>query len=119
MLMTMKVNKDRMREDASTGFINATDLADYLVTKGMAFRDAYKISGEIVNYCINYNSAKNKNDNSLTLETLGISIYKKYSKLFSEDVYEFINLENCVKRRNSFGGTSPNNIDIQIKYLIK
>ena len=116
MLETMKINKDRMREDAATGFINATDLADYLVNKGMAFRDAYKISGEIVNYCIESN---NKDiNNILTLETLSIDIYKKFSKLFSDDVYDFIDIENCVKRRNSYGGTSPNNIDLQIKYLL-
>ena len=115
MLETMKINKGRMREDALTGFINATDLADYLVTKGMPFRDAYKISGRVVNYCIEHN--KLNDDMALTLETLDLNTYKNFSKLISEDVYKFIDLDNCVKRRNSFGGTSPNNIDFQIKYL--
>jgi argininosuccinate lyase len=110
MLSTMKINEAKMRDDASTGFINATDLADYLVTKGMAFRDAYKISGEIVNYCINKN---------YTLENLPIDVYKKYSKLFDKDVYNFIDLDTCVKRRTSHGGASPKNIDKQIEYLKK
>ena len=110
MLETMKINKDRMREDAATGFINATDLADYLVTKGLPFRDAYKISGKVVNYCI---------ENKLTLETMTISQYKKFSKLIDKDVYDFIKLETCVMKRMSLGGTSPKNIDRQIKFLEK
>ena len=120
MLETMKINADRMIEDARTGFINATDLADYLVNKGMAFRDAYKISGNIVRYCIDHNSKLNNNDiqSILILENLKLSEYKKFSKLFEEDVYKFIDLGTCVSRRNSYGGTSPNNIDVQIKYLI-
>ena len=119
MLSTMKINKERMRDDALSGFINATDLADYLVNKGMAFRDAYKLSGEIVNFCIKENNKLNKKDGGFkfTLENLDINTYKKFSKLFSEDVYDFINLDNCVKRRNSYGGTSQSNIDVQIKYL--
>ena len=114
MLSTMTINKDKMREDAATGFINATDLADYLVNKGMAFRDAYKISGEIVRYCIEHNSI---NNSSFTLENLPLEIYNKYSKLIDNDVYKFINLENCVKRRRSYGGTSQDNIKFQIKFL--
>ncbi|MBP3200391.1 MAG: argininosuccinate lyase [Lachnospiraceae bacterium] len=121
MLSTMKINKERMRDDALSGFINATDLADYLVNKGMAFRDAYKLSGKIVNFCIKENNKLNKKDSGFkfTLENLDINTYKKFSKLFSEDVYDFINLDNCVKRRNSYGGTSQSNIDTQIKYLNK
>ena len=121
MLSTMKINKERMRDDALSGFINATDLADYLVNKGMAFRDAYKLSGEIVNFCIKENNKLNKKDGGFkfTLENLDINTYKRFSKLFSEDVYDFINLDNCVKRRNSYGGTSQSNIDVQIKYLNK
>ncbi len=116
MLDTMKINAKRMLEDAKTGFINATDLADYLVNKGLTFRDAYKISGQIVNYCIKYNE---KNTKILTLENLDIDIYKKYSKCFEKDVYKFIDLETCVKRRGSYGGTSPSNIASQIKFLKK
>ena len=108
MLETMKINKDRMREDAATGFINATDLADYLVTKGLPFRDAYKISGKVVNFCI---------ENGLTLENMTLDQYKKFSKLIEKDVYDFIKLETCVMKRTSLGGTSPKNIDRQIKFL--
>lgn len=110
MLETMKINKNRMREDAATGFINATDLADYLVTKGLPFRDAYKISGKVVNYCIK---------NELTLESMTLDEYKKFSKLIDKDVYNFIKLETCVMKRTSLGGTSPKNIDRQIEFLKK
>ena len=110
MLETMKINKNRMREDAATGFINATDLADYLVTKGLPFRDAYKISGKIVNFCI---------ENELTLESMNLNQYKKFSKLIDKDVYDFIKLETCVMKRTSLGGTSPKNIDRQIEFLKK
>ena len=119
MLSTMNINKERMREDASEGFINATDLADYLVTKGMAFRDAYKKSGQIVNYCIKQNKNINNKFNILTLDNLDINVYRKFCKYFDKDVYKFIDLETCVKRRNSYGGTSPNNIDAQIRFLKK
>lgn len=108
MLSTMKINKEKMREDALSGFINATDLADYLVVKGLAFRDAYKVSGKIVSYCIKNNE---------TLESLSLENYKKFSKLFEKDVYSFIDLETCVKRRTSLGGASPINIDRQIDFL--
>lgn len=110
MLETMKLNKARMREDAATGFINATDLADYLVTKGLPFRDAYKISGKVVSFCI---------DNKLTLESMTLDQYKKFSKFIDKDVYNFIKLETCVMKRTSLGGTSPKNIDRQIKFLEK
>ena len=112
MLSSMKINKDRMREVALTGFINATDLADYLVNKGMAFRDAYKISGEIVNYCIN-------SSEKYVLENLPLEVYKKYSKLIDKDVYKFIDLKACVDRRTSYGGASSKNIDKQIEFLSK
>ena len=110
MLSTMKINKDRMREDAANGFINATDLADYLVSKGMAFRDAYKISGEIVNYCI-------KSVEKYTLENLPLEIYKKFSNKIEKDIYKTIDLDTCVAKRTSYGGTSNKNIDTQIEYL--
>ena len=95
MLETMRVNKDKMRAAAAGGFINATDCADYLVKKGMPFRDAYKISGRLVAECI---------DKGLTLETLPLESYRELSGLFSEDIYDAISLETCVKERSSFGG---------------
>ena len=111
MLKTMKIDKGRMREDAAKGFINATDLADYLVTKGLAFRDAYKIAGKIVKYCVN--------NGNLTLETLPLDTYKRYCDIIEKDVYEYIKLETCLKKRTSYGGTSPKNIDKQISFLMK
>ncbi len=106
MLETMRVNKDKMRAAAAGGFINATDCADYLVKKGMPFRDAYKISGRLVAECI---------DKGLTLETLPLESYRELSGLFSEDIYDAISLETCVKERSSFGGPSPESIIRQIE----
>jgi argininosuccinate lyase len=108
MLATMTVKKDNMRRAAGEGFINATDLADYLVTKGMPFRTAYKISGELVALCI-----KEKT----TLEELPLATYRAHSELIGEDVYPVIDLDACVARRTSEGGTSPESVRAQIAYL--
>ena len=105
MMETLTVNKENMRAAAAKGFINATDCADYLVKKGMPFRDAYKISGTLVAECI----AK-----GLTLETLPLEEYQKMTDLFTEDVYEAISLETCVKGRLSQGGPSPDAVAVQI-----
>ncbi|MBO5344000.1 MAG: argininosuccinate lyase [Ruminococcus sp.] len=106
MLSTMRVLKDNMRNAAAKGFINATDCADYLVKKGMPFRDAYKITGTLVAKCI----AK-----GLTLETLPLEEYAKMTELFTEDVYEAISLDTCVKERKSYGGPSPDAVKVQIE----
>ena len=108
MLAGMKVHADRMLRAAGEGFINATDLADYLTRKGMPFRDSYKITGSIVNYCIN---------NGLILENVPLEKYREYSTLIGKDVYEAIDLMTCVKSRISKGGTSPESVSEQIKYL--
>lgn len=108
MLKTMKINKDNMRKAAAMGFINATDLADYLVKKGMAFRSAYKISGQIVAYCIDHN---------LILEDVPLDVYKEYSDLFSQDVYQYIDLNNATFKRTSKGASAINSVDEQIKIL--
>ncbi|MBE6864329.1 MAG: argininosuccinate lyase [Ruminococcus flavefaciens] len=105
MLATMRVIKDNMRNAAARGFINATDCADYLVKKGMPFRDAYKITGTLVAQCI---------EKGLTLETLPIADYKAMTELFDEDVYGAISLDTCVKERKSFGGPSPDEVVKQI-----
>ncbi|MDE6781058.1 MAG: argininosuccinate lyase [Ruminococcus sp.] len=105
MISTMKVLKDNMRNAAARGFINATDCADYLVKKGMPFRDAYKITGTLVAQCIEKN---------LTLETLPLDDYKAMTELFDEDVYQAINLETCVRERKSEGGPSPEAVKEQI-----
>lgn len=110
MLKTMKVNKKNMRNAAAKGFINATDLADYLVKKGMAFRDAYKISGTLVGVCIDLNT---------TLEDLSLDEYKKYSNLFDNDLYDAINLENATFRRTSEGASSILSVMHQIDLIKK
>lgn len=108
MIETMTVRADNMKKAASEGFINATDLADYLVKKGLPFRSAYKISGSIVAYCI---------ENKLILETLPLEKYKEYSELFDDDVYNEIDLTTCVNKRISVGGTSIESVEMQIKFV--
>ena len=108
MVETMTVHPENMKKAAQGGFINATDLADYLVKKGLPFRSAYKISGQIVAQCIR---------EGLVLETLPLSEYRKYSDLFEEDLYEEISLETCVSKRGSFGGTSLASVEAQIEYV--
>lgn len=108
MLATMRVKKDVMREAAGRGFIGATDLADYLTKKGMPFRTAYKITGEIVAECIRCGK---------TLETLPLAAYKAHSGLFEEDLYGEIALETCVKKRISEGGTGPDSVAAQLRYV--
>ena len=110
MLDTAKVLKDNMRNAAAKGFINATDCADYLVYKGLPFRDAYKATGELVALCI---------DKGLTLETLPIAEYKKVCDIFDTDVYEAIDLDNCVKKRTVKGGPSPECVLREIESMEK
>ena len=108
MIATMSVRADNMKKAAQGGFINATDLADYLVKKGMPFRSAYKISGQIVGKCISEGKV---------LETLTLDEYKAYSELFEDDLYHEIALETCVEKRISEGGTSVGSVDAQIAYV--
>lgn len=110
MLGTLRVNENKMREAAAGGFINATDVADYLVKKGLPFRTAYKISGTMVAYCI---------ENKKVLEQLSIKEFKDFSELFEEDIYDAINLENCTFRRNSEGGTAVESVEKQLKLIRK
>ncbi len=105
MIGGFRANTDNMLAAAKKGFINATDLADYLVKKGMPFRSAYKICGQIVAACI----ASGK-----VLETLELSEYKKFSDLFEGDLYSEIDLKNCVEKRISAGGTSVSSVEAQI-----
>ena len=101
MLDTMKVLPQNMRKAAAGGFINATDCADYLVGKGLPFRDAYKVTGALVAYCIDHN---------FTLETLPIEQYRAHCELFGEDVYDAISLERCGNGRRVLGGPAPENV---------
>lgn len=108
MIATMKVIPENMKKAAREGFINATDLADYLVKKGMPFRSAYKISGTIVAKCIS---------EKMVLETLPLEEYKAFSELFEEDIYNEISLETCVAKRISVGGTSLDSAEKQIAFV--
>ena len=108
MVKSMKANRENMKLAAQKGFINATDLADYLVKKGMPFRSAYKISGQLVAQCIRENTV---------LEDLPLYAYKEYSELFDSDLYEEISLETCVNKRISQGGTSVASVEDQINYV--
>ncbi|MGL5823109.1 MAG: argininosuccinate lyase [Sarcina sp.] len=97
MIKTLKINKNNMLNACKKGFINATDLADYLVKKGITFRDAHKIIGEMVFYCISMNKA---------LEDLSLEEMIKFSNVFDEKAYDAIDLENCIQARNVIGGPS-------------
>ncbi|HEX3017897.1 MAG TPA: argininosuccinate lyase [Caproicibacter sp.] len=109
MIDTMKVLTQNMRAAAAKGFINATDCADYLVGKGLPFRTAYKITGEIVAYCI---------ENGLTLETLPVETYKEFNEKFDTDIYEAISLERCVNGRKVLGGPAPANVEAQANRIL-
>ena len=105
MLKSIEPQPRNMLAAAQKGFINATDLADYLVKKGVPFRTAYKICGEIVAYCVK---------NGYVLETLPIAEYKKFSPVFEEDLYADIDLLNCLAKRESYGGPGPQSVKIQL-----
>ena len=108
MLDTMTVRSDRLLRAAQEGFINATDLADYLVKKGMPFRTAYKISGTLVAKCI---------AEGTVLEALPLEAYKELSPLFEADLYEAIDLRTCVEKRISAGGPTAASVETQIAYV--
>ena len=110
MVETMRVKADRMYKAAQEGFINATDLADYLTKKGMPFRSAYKIVGQIVAECI---------EKGCVLDTLPLDVYRSHSELFDQDLYSEIALETCVSKRISEGGTSVESVEAQIAYVKK
>ena len=108
MIATMKAIPENMLAAAQKGFINATDLADYLVKKGLPFRSAYKIVGTIVGDCIK---------KGIVLETMPLDEYKKQSELFEVDLFEEISLKTCVEKRISAGGTGIDSVNEQIMYL--
>ena len=108
MLKTARVCKDNMRAAAAKGFINATDCADYLTAKGMPFRTAYKITGQLVARCLS---------DGCELGTLPLSVYREYSDLFEKDVFDAIDLDRCVTRRTSEGGTSPVSVKRQVELI--
>ncbi|MEE1042636.1 MAG: argininosuccinate lyase, partial [Clostridia bacterium] len=108
MIDTMKAIPENMYAAAGKGFINATDLADYLVKKGLPFRSAYKIVGTIVGECIK---------KGIVLETMTMEEYKVHSDLFDNDLFEEISLKTCVEKRISAGGTGLKSVETQIDYL--
>lgn len=108
MIKGISANVSIMSDAAKGGFINATDLADYLTKKGVPFRDSYKLCGKIVTFCIRTGK---------TLDQLKIQEYKQFSTVFEDDLYEAIDLKNCVNKRNSYGGTSVESVKKQIEYV--
>ncbi len=108
MIETMHTKPENMYAAAQKGFINATDLADYLTKKGLPFRTSYKLTGSIVAKCI---------ETGKVLDNFELSEYKKYSELFEEDLYEAISLETCVAKRISEGSTGYESVKAQIKYV--
>ena len=109
-LRGMKVRKDVMRRAVAEDFSNATDLADYLVKKGMPFRQAHAVSGKAVHYCI---------EQAKWLADMSMEEFQKLSDLFAEDIYEAISPEICVKNRNSYGGTSYQQVEMQLQLADK
>ena len=107
---SLELNKDKMRESAEKGFLNATDLADYLVLKGFAFREAYDLVGQIVNFAIGEN---------LKLEEMPLKKYKSFNKVFDSDLYDFIEIENSLNNRKVYGGPAEEAVTIQIENLKK
>lgn len=114
MLATMKFNKERMYASANGGFTNATDAADYLVNKGVPFRDAHGIIGRLVLYCIDQEKAIDE----LTLEEL-----KAISPVFEQDIYDAVSMETCVNKRLTIGAPGPDAmkqvIEIEKQYLLQ
>ena len=110
MIRTLQVHSENMLHAAQSGFLNATDLADWLVRNGMPFRSAYKISGQLVARCL---------QNGQTLETLPLEIYREYSELFNETLYEAIDLKACMEKRISEGGTTADSVRKQIELVRK
>ncbi len=108
MLDTMRVIPENMRKAAAGGFINATDVADWLTKNGVPFRDAYKATGELVARCIELGT---------DLESLPIEEYRNVCDVFNEDVYKAISLEYCVSQRKAFGGPAPENVKYQAERI--
>ncbi len=106
MMKEVKFNKKNLEYWASKGFSTATEIADYLSAKGMPFRAAHKVTGQIVKYCI---------DSKKELFDLTLDEFKNFSELFDKDIFQFIKVESAINRRNSFGGTALNRVKEQIK----
>ncbi len=110
MILTMKVRTEKMAEAARYGYMNATDAADYLVSKGIPFRDCHEIIGKMVLYAIN---------NGKALEDMSMEEFKSFSEVFDEDIYDAISIENCIKAKKSEGSTSFDSVRKQIADIEK
>ena len=110
MVATMEVLRENLRAAAAKGFINATDCADYLVGKGMPFRTAYRVTGDLVGECT---------QRGLTLETLPLEDYRKHSELFGPDVFGAISLDRCVNGRSVYGGPAPQNVEKEAAEILR
>ncbi|MFA6866933.1 MAG: argininosuccinate lyase, partial [Clostridia bacterium] len=110
MIKTAKINSHNMLSACKSGYLNATDCADYLTKKGLAFRDAYKVVGKLVKWAI---------VEDLALSDIYLDKLKEFSPLFDEDIYQAIDIKNCVIKRNSYGGPAPTQVEAQISNLYK
>ena len=108
MMKTLKVKKDNMLRATRQGFLNATDLADYLVKKGLTFRDSHRLVGEIVFDCI---------EKGIGLEDISLDDYKAYCDLIGEDIFDNIAIEACVESRQSLGGPSRDQVVNHIEFV--
>ena len=106
MLDTITVNDEKIYASMRAGFLNATDVADYLAKHNVPFRQAHKIVGEIVSYC---------EDKKIAIDDMKLEEFHKFSDVFKDDILSEITIENCVNKRNSFGGTSIKNVEMQIE----
>ncbi|MDX2440495.1 MAG: argininosuccinate lyase, partial [Desulfobacterales bacterium] len=105
MIPNIKINKEKMQDSCSKGFMNATDLADYLTVKGVLFRESHALSGKLVAYAL---------ENKKELQDLSLTEFRKFSDLIEDDLFEYLTLESMIKRRKSYGGTSYDNVKSQI-----
>jgi argininosuccinate lyase len=110
LVATMKADPKRMRESAATGFVLATDAADYLASKGLPFRQAHEVAGKMVRHC---------EEKNLQLEDLPLAQLKKFSPLFQKDVKSWLSLDAAIARRDVIGGTSKNQVERQLRRLKK
>jgi argininosuccinate lyase len=108
MIETMKAIPENMYSASKKGFINATDLADYLTKRGVPFRTAYKIVGTVVGKCVK---------EGITLDEVPLEEYKSYSEIFDNDLYDEISLETCIRKRISKGSTGYESVAEQINYV--
>ncbi|WP_129599183.1 argininosuccinate lyase [Anaerophilus nitritogenes] len=106
MILTMKIKKDVMKKNTKEGFMNATDVADYLVKKGLAFRSAHEIVGKMVLYCV---------EKDKIIEDLTIEEFEKFSTVFSEDIFEVIKIQNCIESKKSYGSPTRKNVERMIE----